>query len=413
MIKALLIGAVSFLLTIPVLAQNAPDQINAALNDLSTRVNRAVTLAQIDEWNYQQTVYASPALGCPQQGVAYTDVQTSGFQFIITYADNVYDYRVSEDQSIVVLCGTAPAPVSVPPCPPPDDTAFLAPRLSKGIRARVIAGGLPNLLREQPGSSSQLLGQIPPDDPFIVLDGPRCTTLDKIVWWQINYNNLIGWTGEGQDGTYWLEPADLALTATPPTGEPVTPSVPPQEINAENAAAISLSYSANASTVFALSSLNAGTMIVGGADGKLNIVDYRNNTLISSTDAHTSAVTSVAIGYNPAQLAFYVASGGADGSIKIWNVNLENSALEQLAAFSAHNGAVTSVAFNQRGTLLASGGADTIVHLWQVADGTSLNVLNGHTAQVTRLTFSAAALLSEDATGHVMIWTVAAVDAAG
>src|SRR6476661_7719229 len=86
---------------VPALAQSAPDPINAALQDLSNRVNRTVTLAQVTEWNYQQSVYPSPALGCPQPGIAYADVVTSGYQFIITYEQTVYDYRVSNDKSIV------------------------------------------------------------------------------------------------------------------------------------------------------------------------------------------------------------------------------------------------------------------------------------------------------------------------
>src|ERR1043166_9726665 len=121
MFKRLLILVWAMIAVIPALAQNVPDPINAALQDLSNRVNRNVTLAQVTEWNYQQSVYPSPALGCPQPGMAYADVVTS-----------------------VVWCGTAPAPASVPPCPPPNDPAFLIPRLGKGVKARVIAGGLPN-----------------------------------------------------------------------------------------------------------------------------------------------------------------------------------------------------------------------------------------------------------------------------
>lgn len=399
MVKYLIIVVFALLAVIPVAAQNAPDQINEALEDLSTLVNRTVTLTQVDSWNYQQTVYASPALGCPQQGISYADVQTSGFQFIITYAGTVYDYRVSEDGSIVVLCGTAPAPVTVPPCPPPDDPDFLPPRLSKDAEAQVVAGGLPNVLREQPGSSSQPLGQIPPEDSFIVLDGPRCTALDKIVWWQINYNNLIGWTGEGQNGEYWLEP--LTNGSTP------TPTVPEiQDITNANANTVSQLYTADVDTPYILNTLDDTNLILGGADGSITLLNYRTNTVLSTVAAHNSAITSIAVGIDSVRFAYYIATGDQEGIIKIWDVDIQSLALEPLAEIAAHSGAVTSLVFDQRGSLLASGGADTSVRLWSMPDGGSLAVLNGHEAPITEIEFSTSAILSHDSTGKLMIWGV-------
>ncbi len=401
MIKYLIILAAAVLVVMPVMAQSAPDQINVALEDLSTLTNRTVTLTQVEAWNYQQTVYASPALGCPQQGVSYADVQTSGFQFIITYGGTVYDYRVSEDESIVVLCGTAPAPVTVPPCPPPDDPDFLAPRLSKGMDAQVVEGGLPNVMREQPGSSSQPLGQIPPQDSFVVLDGPRCTTLDKIVWWQINYNNLIGWTGEGQDGEYWLEPLG---TVAAPTATPTAPVI--QLITTDNANTISQLYTADVNTPYVPNELDDSTLILGGADGSITFLDYRTNEVLSRIEAHDTAVNSMAVGIDGIRFAYYLATGDADGIIKIWNVDIQTSELELLTEINAHTGSVTSLAFDQRGSILASGGADTSVRLWSMPDGGSLAVLNGHEASVTQLEFSTAAILSHDSTGKLMIWGI-------
>lgn len=403
MLKHLLILVAALLIVTPVMAQSAPDQINAALDDLSTLTNRMITLAQVEAWNYQQTVYASPALGCPQSGVSYADVQTSGFQFIITYGGTVYDYRVSEDESIVVLCGTAPAPVTVPPCPPPDDAAFLAPRLSKGMEAQVIAGGLPNVMREQPGSSSQPLGQIPPQDSFVVLDGPRCTTLDKIVWWQINYNNLIGWTGEGQDGEYWLEPLG---TAAPATATPTAPVI--QLITTDNANTVSQLYTADVNTPYIINDLDDSTIILGGADGSITFLDYRTNAVLSRIEAHDTTISSMAVGIDGIRFAYYLATGDTDGIIKIWNVDIQTSELVLLTEISAHTGSVTSLAFDQRGSILASGGADTSVRLWSMPDGGSLAVLNGHEASVTQLQFSNAAILSHDSTGKLMIWGIPA-----
>jgi hypothetical protein len=105
--------------------------------------------------------------------------------------------------------GTTPLPV----CPP------LAPRLFVGGSARVTPGE-PNALRSQPtrnNSLSAILGQIPGGATFLVVSGPQCA--EGFYWWQVNYNGQIGWTPEGENSTYWLEPL---TTATPDC-----PGVPP------------------------------------------------------------------------------------------------------------------------------------------------------------------------------------------
>lgn len=82
----------------------------------------------------------------------------------------------------------------------------LPSRLRAGTNARVTPG-LPNAIRSQPsrnGSISAVLGEIPAAAVFAVLSGPQCG--DGYVWWQVNYNGLIGWTPEGEGETYWLEP---------------------------------------------------------------------------------------------------------------------------------------------------------------------------------------------------------------
>ena len=358
---------------VPALAQSAPDPINAALQDLSNRVNRTVTLSQVAEWNYQQSVYRSPALGCPQPGIAYPDVLTSGFQFIITYAGTVYDYRVSDDKSIVVLCGTAPAPATVPPCPPANDAAFLPPRLSKGIQARVIANGLPNVIREQPGSSSKLLGQIPPSDTLIVIDGPRCTTLDKIVWWQVNYNNLIGWTGEGQGGTYWLEPANGSLTPTVPAPENVV-------ITTDNAAQVNTLLTFN--TPLALS--NDGKLYAWTLEDAIVVSDIRSQTQITSFAENGVKISSLA--FNAATTV--LAAGMENGEVRLFDLTSQSTTSREIRRMTGHTGAVTSVTFNQDGTLVASGGADKTVRLWNVANGTALATLNVMSTPIITLSFT-------------------------
>jgi uncharacterized protein YgiM (DUF1202 family) len=104
----------------------------------------------------------------------------------------------------VTNSGSAPAPQPTYPsylygqCP-----GFLPSRLVIGGWGRVTPG-LSNNLRAQPNSTSALLGQIPSGGTFSVIGGPVCA--ENTAWWQVQYYSITGWTAEGANTTYWLEP---------------------------------------------------------------------------------------------------------------------------------------------------------------------------------------------------------------
>ncbi|MBN8640119.1 MAG: SH3 domain-containing protein, partial [Anaerolineae bacterium] len=83
------------------------------------------------------------------------------------------------------------------------DVCGLASRLRIGALGRVMPGD-PNNLRAEPSRSSANIGSIAGGGTFVVLDGPICA--DGAYWWRVNYNGLIGWTVEGSEGMYWIEP---------------------------------------------------------------------------------------------------------------------------------------------------------------------------------------------------------------
>lgn len=91
----------------------------------------------------------------------------------------------------------------------PPACAAAAPRLTIGGQGRILPG-LPNVFRSNPwkGSNSEVLGQIPAGAVFAVLDGPRCA--NNIHWWFVNYNGALGWTGESELTTYWVEPVAVS-----------------------------------------------------------------------------------------------------------------------------------------------------------------------------------------------------------
>lgn len=94
------------LLAVPLAAQTGdpPEQIQPALNDLAVLRDEEITLNDIDAYEWQAVTYEDASLGCPRTGRQYAQVVTEGFQFRLEYENIIYDYRVSEDGEIVVLC---------------------------------------------------------------------------------------------------------------------------------------------------------------------------------------------------------------------------------------------------------------------------------------------------------------------
>ncbi|MCL4880146.1 MAG: SH3 domain-containing protein [Anaerolineae bacterium] len=91
-------------------------------------------------------------------------------------------------------------------------------RLLVGQRGRVIPGLGANVIRMEPnkGANSAVIGNIPERGEFDVLQGPTCG--DGINWWLVSYSGVVGWTGEGEGQTYWVEPVttdSAACTLTP------------------------------------------------------------------------------------------------------------------------------------------------------------------------------------------------------
>ena len=377
----------------------APDPINAALRDLSARAGKNITVNDLENWSYEQALFDDTSLGCPQPGVVYAQVKTSGFKFTLTYAGTDFDYRVSNDQTIVIACGSTLAPPVVPVCPPPGDTAYLQPRLTIGAQGRVENNGFPNVVRDQPGTSGRYLGEIPPNALFTVMDGPKCSTLDKIVWWQVNYNNtLIGWTAEGKDGDYWLEPPDFALTPTAAVGTPAP-------LNVTVAGTVS-----NLGNYGAPLALLEGSqkIAVGSPAGTVVVADLRTNTRLYETPGQGGAITALAAGTDTRANVPLLASGSADGVLVLW-ANTTGTFMQRarLTAPGAAGG-IAALAFSPDGSLLASSAGDGIVRLWDTSSGALLSSLSGHTALVTSLNFSAdgSALVSRAAAGAALVWGI-------
>jgi hypothetical protein len=102
-----------------------------------------------------------------------------------------------------------------------------------------------------------------------------------------------------------------------------------------------------------------------------------------------------------------VASGGADPTVRLWQLD---SPASPPALLEGHSDQVMSLAFGFTGRRLASASRDGTVRLWDL--GTTpptASLLNGHTGAVTAVAFSpdGSRLASAGTDGQVRIWDVA------
>lgn len=403
-----------------VFAQGAPEPINDAMADLSSRVGRTLTIGDLDNWLWSQAGYSAP---CPEA----TPVSVTGYQFLLTYGGQVYDYRVTADRAALFLCSITPVeseavptpapidsdepPYSNPLCPtPPQGLTYMRTRLTPDVQARVSAG-LPNRLRDNPGTDAAVIGEIPPGSVFTVLAGPNCDAEGRL-WWQIDYDGLVGWTAEVSGGDHLLEPFPGAVLQvergfiTAETAEFV------QEVSR-------LQGNFGARLVFTPTTEEQPefSLVVLGALGSEAAFIYDVNALDQPPrmlDAPNllTQVTFARRG-NP-NLGFF---GDADGGIRLWDITPGARLLER-AFLLGHNTAVSALAVDFVGERIASTGGlaflteqrddnQYAIVIWDVNTVSQAAALRGHTASVTSIAFGApGTLASAGLDGTVRLWNL-------
>jgi hypothetical protein len=97
-----------------------------------------------------------------------------------------------------------------------------------------------------------------------------------------------------------------------------------------------------------------------------------------------------------------VASGGWDGTVRIWDVTSGDS----LCVLEGHDGNVTAAALHPTGRQAASGGEDRTVRLWDLRTARVIRALEGHAGEVTGLAFTLDGrfLLSSSRDETVRVW---------
>src|ERR1043165_5165919 len=94
---------------LPAHAQGEPTSIiDAAYSDLSQKLGVALvrtgTALHPTTYSWSNQAYADASLDCPAAGMVYAKGEVVGYQIIIKYGGNTYDYRAKTDGSLIFEC---------------------------------------------------------------------------------------------------------------------------------------------------------------------------------------------------------------------------------------------------------------------------------------------------------------------
>ncbi|MFB2875523.1 WD40 repeat domain-containing protein [Floridanema aerugineum] len=140
------------------------------------------------------------------------------------------------------------------------------------------------------------------------------------------------------------------------------------------------------------------TVIVGSADGRIKLLDAREEGLeIGTLLSHTGQVKCLAVDFNN----WLLASGDGKGEIRLWNLRTQ----EKVRVIKSHSRPVNSLAFSPDGQTLISASDDHTIRFWDVKTGEESNVLK-FTYGITSVVFSPNGTLfaSGDDGGNIQIW---------
>ncbi|KAF2882329.1 hypothetical protein ILUMI_23853, partial [Ignelater luminosus] len=121
---------------------------------------------------------------------------------------------------------------------------------------------------------------------------------------------------------------------------------------------------------------------------------------ISAVYGHTEKVTALKFSGDGKLLA----SGAADGSIKVWDVATSTVHKHLIG----HKKKVMDFSWSKDNTLLVSASLDKKLRIWDVVSGKCFKILSGHTGGVVRCSFNpnSSLIVSGSTFGEIYVWDV-------
>ncbi len=125
----------------------------------------------------------------------------------------------------------------------------------------------------------------------------------------------------------------------------------------------------------------SGTFLAsGGNDGAIKLWNTSTGEQVRALLGHTSTVTSISISSN----GNYLASGSDDKSIRLWDTNSG----QLINSFSLSGSSNNTVVFSPDNKILATTGNDGIIRIWEIATGKILYIFSSGSVLFQSLSFS-------------------------
>jgi hypothetical protein len=91
------------------IAPGLQDLVEKSKEDLAKRLS--ITVAEINLAEAAEVIWPDSSLGCPQEGMLYTQVLTPGYLILLEYANNKYEYHAGRGPDFIFCTNpTLPLP---------------------------------------------------------------------------------------------------------------------------------------------------------------------------------------------------------------------------------------------------------------------------------------------------------------